>query len=160
MRAYLQQYVRLNGSRLFAKLQKRYWALSQIKERPIMFAVQDFHRLRSMTWSHSSLVELSLRYSSSVASPSRRRAGYYAGGHRAPPLGEQGDSVRILPLARTRDVSAVLANPHGTMTKFNRIGCLSGHGSRRVIMVRWFAQAPAIVTTPMRTSPSRSSSSR
>jgi hypothetical protein len=137
MQAYLQEYVPIKyGSALFAKLQKRYWTLPHIGDRAIVFAVQDFHRLRSMTWSHSSLVDYlyGIRHSwhhdergQLVITPERIVRHRWK--NKEIPSG-------FFFLAGAEHVSAVLANPHGTMTKFNRIGFLAGHGSRRVIMIR------------------------
>jgi len=39
-------------------------------------------------------------------------------------------------LPGAENISAVIANPHGTITKFNRMGYLAGFGSRRVVMLR------------------------
>ena len=45
------------GSVLLSKLNKRYWELPHVKGMPLIFAVQDFHTIRAMSWSNTSLVE-------------------------------------------------------------------------------------------------------
>ncbi|WP_111309764.1 hypothetical protein [Confluentibacter sediminis] len=45
------------GSALFSKLSKEYWKLEHLKNKPLVFAIADFHDNASMTWSFSALVE-------------------------------------------------------------------------------------------------------
>lgn len=45
------------GSALFSKLSKEYWKLEHLKNKPLVFAIADFHDNASMTWSFSALAE-------------------------------------------------------------------------------------------------------
>jgi len=45
------------GSPLFSKLNRRYWEFAHVKDRPLVFAVADFHADQSMLWSGSCLYE-------------------------------------------------------------------------------------------------------
>lgn len=124
------------GSALFSKLQKRYWELPHVEGHPLVFAVQDFHAPQAMTWSNTALVE------------------YLYGIRQVETKGVDGTSEivsqrieryewqgKVLPAGffdqpDTEHVSAVLANPGGTISKFNRMGFLAGFGSRTIGMVR------------------------
>jgi len=61
--AYFDNYVpRKFGSVLKSKLDKkilgkRYWELDHVAGMPLVFAVQDFHAIRAMSWSNTGLVE-------------------------------------------------------------------------------------------------------
>ena len=55
-RNYLSDYMPIKfGSALYSKLHKRYWELPHVAGNPIVFAIQDFHFPRSMSWSEPSL---------------------------------------------------------------------------------------------------------
>jgi len=45
------------GSALYSKLSKEYWKLEHLKDKPLVFAIADFHDNGSMTWSFTALAE-------------------------------------------------------------------------------------------------------
>jgi hypothetical protein len=137
LQAYIDEYMptRYAGP-LTNKLNKKYWELPHASGLPLVFAIQDFHEEMSMTWTRSPLPT------------------YLYGYRHRPRRGEDG-SLTIVPekvashrwgdkevpsgffgLPGAENVSAVLHNSQGTISKFNRIGVVAGFGSSRVRLVR------------------------
>ena len=132
---YVAHYVPVKyGSALFSKLKKRYWELPHVADHPLVFAIQDFHSPQSMVWSNPALVEY-----------------LYGIRQTAKPDGTLGVVSQIIDKYEwqgkvipagyflqpaTEHISAVLANPSGTITKFNRMGYLAGFGNRSIKMLR------------------------
>jgi len=121
---------------LTAKLEKKYWDSENVKGKPFLFAIQDFHAPGSMVWSRDALPIYLY--------------GVYWDSH----IDETGNLV-IVPnkiashqwgtkiidsgffsLAGAENISAVITNPSATISKFNRIGLLAGFGSKKVRMIR------------------------
>jgi hypothetical protein len=135
---YFEHYVPLKfGSVLYSKLGKRYWELPHVAGRPLLIAVQDFHAPHSMTWSSSALVEYlyGIRQVERIGvggKPeivSERVEKYKWEGKKEIPAG-----FFLQPEAE--NISAVLANPTATLSKFNRMGFLAGFGRRDIRMLR------------------------
>ncbi len=134
---YFEQYVPIKfGSALFTKLKKRYWELPHVAGHPLVLAVQDFHAPLSMSWSSSALVE----YLYGIRQVERRRVGDFI-----EIVSERVESYKwedkeipsgFFLQPDTENVSAVLANPNGTLSKFNRMGFLAGFGDRDIYMIR------------------------
>ncbi|MCI0624486.1 MAG: hypothetical protein L0387_23040 [Acidobacteria bacterium] len=124
------------GSALFSKLQKRYWDLPHVAGHPLVFAVQDFHAPQAMVWSNTALVEYlygirqveTKRPDGTSEIVSKRIEKYEWQGKEIP--------AGFFSQPEAEHVSAVLANPGGTISKFNRMGYLAGFGSRSIKMVR------------------------
>lgn len=133
--AYLQHYlpIRFAGP-LTAKLRKRYWEHADAAGLPLLFAIQDFHDELSMTYSATAL---------SV---------YLYGKVVDTTPGDGNSSVTVRSITQhswgtkkidsgfffqqdAENVSAVLFNPAGTLTKFNRIGVATGFGASAVTLV-------------------------
>jgi hypothetical protein len=135
--AYFENYVPMKfGSVLLSKLNKRYWELPHVAGKPLVFALQDFHTVRAMSWSNTSLVEYlyGIRQvrrnnpdGSSVIVSEPIKEFVWEGKTVAAGFFSQSD---------TENVSAVIANPEGTISKFNRIGFLAGFGDRSIRMIR------------------------
>jgi len=136
--AYFEHYVPLKyGSALFSKLKKRYWEQPHVAGHPLVMAIQDFHAPQAMAWSNSALVEYlyAIRQTERVNEAGKTEivsepVAEYRRGDRPPiPAGFflQPDSDQI---------SAVIANPGGTLSKFNRMGFVAGFGDRDIKMVR------------------------
>jgi hypothetical protein len=132
---YFASYVPMKfGSALYSKLKRRYWEATHVSGHPLVVAIQDFHAPGSMTWSSAALVEqlYGIRQiedpegSGQIVSEPVKS---YAWQGKEKPAGffYQPDAEHI---------SAVLANPGGTITKFNRIGFLAGFGDRDIKMFR------------------------
>jgi hypothetical protein len=136
--AYFAHYVPLKyGSALFSKLQQRYWELSHVAGHPLVLAIQDFHAPHAMAWSNTALVE----YLYAIRQTERQTPGgqieigservtEYRWGDKPPvPAG-------FFLQPESENISAVIANPSGSISKFNRIGFLAGFGARDILMMR------------------------
>jgi hypothetical protein len=141
-REYFEQVIPMRfGSALFSKLKKthkgmRYWELPHVAGHPFIIAIQDFHALGAMSWSSSALAE----YLYGIRQTERTNAD-----GAAEIISEQVDSYRwdgkevpagFFRQPETENISAVLANPEGTFSKFNRMGYLAGFGDRDIRMIR------------------------
>jgi hypothetical protein len=136
--AYFEHYVPMKyGSALFSKLNKRYWELPHVAEQRLVLAIQDFHAPHAMAWSNSALVEYlyAIRQVERVnaegkAEIASERIKEYKWGDKPPiPAG-------FFLLPESENISAVLANPSGTLPKFNRMGFVAGFGDRDIKMIR------------------------
>ena len=135
--AYFEHYVPIKfGSALFSKLSKKYSELPHVAGHPLVFAVQDFHAPHSMSWSSSALVE----YLYGIRQTEKKMAD-----GKIEILSERVESYiwkeKKIPSGfffqpGAENVSAVLANPGGTLSKFNRMGFIAGFGDRDIRMVR------------------------
>lgn len=124
------------GSALFSKLRKKYWEHDHVKGKPLVFAIQDFNAPMSMTMSRNGLSTYLYGYE-------------YQGEHN-----EQGELIiKPLPIEEhqwgekkipsgffklegAENISAVIFNSSATISKFNRMGLMTGFGSDRVRMIR------------------------
>jgi len=134
---YFQHYVpRKFGSVLFSKLNKRYWERPHVSGKPLVFAVQDFHTIRAMSWSNTALVE----YLYGIRQ-TRKNTPEGPSSIVSEPIKEFVWQGKPIPAGffyqpDTENISAVMANPEGTISKFKRIGFLAGFGDRRIRMIR------------------------
>jgi hypothetical protein len=136
-RLYLQEYMPIKyGSALYSKLQKEYWKLPYVQGHPLVFAIQDFHSLGSMAWTGTPLIEYLFGFRHVWHNDESGRLVVEA--RKIDKHNWQGKEIPsgFFHLPGAENISAVLANPHGTITKFNRMGYLAGFGSRRLIMLR------------------------
>lgn len=141
------------GSALFSKLKKthkgrRYWELQHAAGHPFTIAIQDFHAPGAMSWSSSALAE----YLYGIRQTERTNAD-----GSIEIISEQVDSYRwggkevpagFFRQLETENISAVLANPEGTFSKFNRMGYTGRfrrprhpHDSQRHLLLRFFDAA-------------------
>lgn len=136
--AYFGNYVPMKyGSALYSKLRRRYWEQPHVAGQPFVLAVQDFHAPHAMVWSNTALVQYlyAIRQIERVNAEGQReivseRIIEYRWGDKPPiPAG-----FFLLPDAE--NISAVIANPSGTLPKFNRMGFLAGFGDRGIKMIR------------------------
>ena len=119
------------------KLQRRYWELPHVAGNPLVLAIQDFHAPHAMAWSNAALVEYlyAIRQTERQTADGRveivsERVTEYRWADKPPiPAG-------FFLQPDTENISAVLANPGGTISKFNRIGFLAGFGGRDIMMMR------------------------
>lgn len=122
---------------LTAKLKKKYWTHEHVQGYPLLLAIQDFHAPGSMVWSGEALVEYLYGFrltekqmpDGTIEVVSEKLADYKWANKSpiAPGFFFQPDSENI---------SAVLANPNGTIVKFNRMGFLAGFGDSEIKMLR------------------------
>lgn len=118
---------------LLKKLHKRYWELPHAVGLPLTIAVQDFHHQLSMTYSGNALqVYLYGRNVDTAADGTLavREVKEHVWGTKTFPSGFffQPDAENI---------SAVLFNASGTISKFNRIGVGAGFGSPNVDLIHF-----------------------
>lgn len=131
---YIENYIPIKLARaLKRKLNKRtpYWSLPHMADVPFVLAIQDFHAPGSMQPIVSAAVEYVFGVRHSMVAGKRQIERIDE--HRYGGLVEK-SGFFFMPGAE--NVSAVLINPQGTITKFNRIGYIAGFGDRRVRMTR------------------------
>lgn len=135
---YYDAYVPMKyGSALFSKLQKRYWERPHVQRKPLVIAVQDFHAPGAMVWSNSGLVEYLYgiqqtdveRDQGQITLESKVIEKYEWKGKEIP--------AGFFNQPDTENISAVLANPGGTLPMFSRMGYITGFGDRRIHMMRF-----------------------
>jgi hypothetical protein len=137
IQAFLTNYMPIKfGSALFSKLVKEYWTKPHVRGNPLVLAIQDFSIPGSMTFTRSALSLYLYGYAHDwrhddngqlIVTP-RRIASHKWGAKEIP------SGFFFLPGAE--NISAVLANNSGTISKFNRMGRLAGFGSDRIRMIR------------------------
>jgi hypothetical protein len=124
------------GSPLFSKLKKRYWDLPHVAEKPLVFAIADFHDDQSMLWSSTALINYlyGVRHEFSrdeqgklIISP--LQIATHRHGDKEIPSGFffQPDADYV---------SAVMFSATGTLSKFNRLGRQAGFVPPGVLMYR------------------------
>ena len=131
---YFDQYAPIKyGSALYSKLKKRYWGLPHVEGNPLVLAIQDFHAPAAMMWSNNALVEYLYGIRQTAANGTSevvsQKIDKFEWGGKEVPAG-----YFLQP--ETEHISAVLANPSGTITKFNRLGYIAGFGDQAIKMVR------------------------
>ncbi len=137
MLAYAREYLPIRyAGPLTAKLKKRYWEKSNVVGKPLLLAVQDFHEPMSMTWSRSALPTYLYGYSHESVREADgsltiipRKVTTHRWGTKEIPSG-------FFELPGAENVSAVLFNSSGTISKFNRMGVIAGFGSEEVVLIR------------------------
>jgi hypothetical protein len=138
LKRYLADYMPIKwGGPLFDKLRKRYWELDYVRGKPIVFAIQDFHAPRAMTFTGSTLLPYlygrsftALYDEAGELHIQSRRVAEHRWGEKVIPSG-------FFDLPGAEHVSAVIHNPTATISKFNRMGWLAKLGSSDVKMVRF-----------------------
>ena len=134
IRAYLENYVQIKlGRALTRKLyhKQRYWNAPGVEDAPFVIALQDFHAPGAMTRIVPLATEYVFGVRHSIVEGRReieRLTEHVFGNAREP--------SNFFALPESENVSAVLLNPLGTITKFNRMGYIAGFGNRGVRMVR------------------------
>lgn len=136
LKSYFTDYMPIKwGSALWSKLNKRYWDLPHVTGKPIVLAVQDFHIPQSMSFSSGTL--LPYLYGRSFG------ALYDVGGTLVVTDVQRTDHTwegKTIPsgffrLENSEHVSAVISNPLGTISKFNRLGVGAGFGPEGIRML-------------------------
>jgi hypothetical protein len=114
------------GSALYSKLQMRYWELPHVSEKPLIFAIEDFHAPDSLAFTSSSLWQYlyGIRGSwwidgSGVLHVDERPVEHHRRGTKVIPSG-------FFNQAGAENISAVIFGNSGTIAKFNRMGWVLG----------------------------------
>ena len=124
------------GSTLYSKLVKEYWEKTNVKDKPLLFAIQDFSAKGSMLFTRSALCIYLYgydyeskhdNYGRLIITP--RRINKHKWGTKEIPSA-------FFDLPGAENISAVVFSNSGTISKFNRMGVLAGFGSRRVGLIR------------------------
>ena len=133
---YYQEYMPIKwGSTLTSKLQKEYWRLPHVADKPIVFAIQDFHVPRAMTFLNHSLMPYLYGISFTALYDANERLVVKATARGPHKWGFKTIETGFFRLPGSENISAVISNPTATISKFNRMGHLAGLGSRDVTMV-------------------------
>jgi len=130
----LQDYVPIKIARaLTRELNKTppYCEAEELGEIPFLLAVQDFHGPGTMRMVVPATTEDVFGVRHSLVDGKRKIERITE--HR---FGRSTEASGFFFLPGAENISAVVVNPQGTITKFNRMGYLAGFGSRRVRMVR------------------------
>lgn len=124
------------GSALTSKFKKRYWERGHVAGKPLLLAVQDFRSPGSMSWSSTGLVEYlyatrqtAVRDADGMTALINEKILDHRWGHKVIASG-------FFSLPGSENISAVIANPSGTISKFNRMGYIAGFGARDIRMIR------------------------
>jgi hypothetical protein len=124
------------GSALVSKLSNKYWNLDHVRNRPLVFAIQDFHATGSMVLSRSGLPiylygydHFAERDKDGKLSIKARKVNFHKWEKKEIPSG-------FFDLPGAENVSAVIFSNSGTIAKFNRMGVVAGFGSPAVKMIR------------------------
>jgi len=136
LKTYFTEYLPIKwGSALYSKLEKKYWELPHVGDEPIIFAVQDFHAPQSMTYTSGTLAPYlyGLAFTALYDSEGKLHVTSHNRGNHT----WEGKTISsgFFNQPNAEHVSAVLANPLGTVSKFNRIGIGAGFGSSDVATV-------------------------
>jgi hypothetical protein len=108
------------GSPLISKLRKCYWKKDHVRERPLVFAIHDFHDLGSMIWSLPALSDYLYGVRGGDNGDDSPIESHSYGGKTIP--------SGFFSLPDAEYVSAVIASNEATLTKFNRMGKIAGFG--------------------------------
>jgi hypothetical protein len=127
------------GSPLFSKLQKlnnQYSALPQVRDKPFIIAIADFHEESSMTWSSSALTTYlyGMRFTARRDSKGKLKV-------KNVPVREHRWKHKVIPSnffeqPGSEAVSAILFANSATLSKFSRMGQLAGFGRKDVQIFR------------------------
>jgi hypothetical protein len=120
------------GSPLYSKLTKKYWTLPHVRNRPLLFAIADFHAKQSVLWSSTALGEYLYGY--------RQEWQIDAEGElHITPVAIDGHHFRGKSIPSgyfftegAENVSGVLFSATGTISKFIRMGKVAGFGNAEV----------------------------
>lgn len=124
------------GSPLFSKLQKKYWELEHVAEKPLVIAIADFHDNQSMLWTSTALtnylygVHHDHHYDESGKLViTTQKINKHIVGNKEIPSG-----FFFQPSAE--NISAIMFSASGTISKFNRMGKQAGFGDSNIKLFR------------------------
>ncbi len=125
------------GSALYSKLKKEYWKLDHVKNKPLVFAIADFHSDASMIWSFVALTEYLYGHKQIIEKDENGKniVKSVKANNYTKPSGE------IIPTGffdqpETENVSAILFSATGTLAKFTRMGMQAGFAEEGQIVMR------------------------
>lgn len=124
------------GSSLFSKLQKKYWNLSHVHGKPMIFAIADFHDDMSMTWSFPALISYLYGYKYNHHYNEKGELIIEPKKIDKHTLGEKEIPSGFFFQPEVENVSGVLFSTSGTISKFNRLGRQAGFGDNNIKQFR------------------------
>lgn len=135
--AFMREFMPLKyGSALYTKMKKKYWEKPNVKGKPFIFAIADFQGGPSMTLTRSGLHTYLYGYDydwhkddAGELHITPRKIEKHSWGTKEIPSG-------FFDQPGSENISAVVFNNSGTISKFLRMGMLAGFGSNRVILTR------------------------
>ena len=136
--AYLKHYMPVKyASALTSKLKRKYWEKSNVRGKPLLFAIMDFSSQGSMANTTTSLPIYLYGYDYEHETDRQtgrlqitpRKVTEHRWKNKRVPSG-------FFDLPRSENVSAVLFSNSGTISKFERMGVVAGFGSKRIRVFR------------------------
>lgn len=124
------------GSALTSKLKKRYWEHDHVKGKPLVIAIQDFNAPMSMTMSRNGLSTYLYGYDYQAEHDEHGKLIINPIPIVEHQWGEKKIPSGFFRLEGSANISAVIFNSSATISKFNRMGLMTGFGSDRVRMIR------------------------
>lgn len=121
---------------LTAKLAKKYWKRPNVEDKPLVFAIQDFHAPMSMTRTSAGLSIYLYGYDHDLKKDDDEKLIITPRKVMTHKWGEKEIPSGFFNLPEAENISAVIANTGATISKFNRIGVMAGFGSKRARLVR------------------------
>jgi hypothetical protein len=135
--AYVRHYLPIRyAGPLTAKLAKEYWNKPSATGKPLVFAIQDFHDTLSMTYSRSALATYLYGYTHDAQRDEGGRLIVVSTAIAEHRWNTKVVSSGFFSLPGAENVSAVIFNSGGTISKFNRMGVSAGFGADNVVLVR------------------------
>lgn len=125
------------GSPLYSKLKKKYWELEHVKDKPLVFAIADFHDDQSMQWSSTALINYLYGVKHEHDYDDNGQLTISALKIDTHKVGDKEIPSGFFFTPNSENVSAILFTTGGTISKFNRMGIQAGFGSKNIIMRRF-----------------------
>ena len=134
---YLNDYMPIKfGSPLYSKLRKKYWNHERLNDVPFALAIADFSSPGSMVYTRSALERYLYGYTVEMAVDLDSCEVYQPRKILEHRWGEKVIPSGFFNLPEAEHVSAVISTTGGTISKFNRMGALTGFGAGDVLMIR------------------------
>jgi hypothetical protein len=134
---YFLHYLPIRYARpLRKKLAKEYWKHPSVAGKPLAIAIQDFHSLRSMTYSGSALPTYLYGSTSEARRDEEGRLVIVTSKITEHRWEEKVVESGFFSLPKSENISAVIFNSGGTISKFNRMGVGAGFGAGNVVLIR------------------------
>lgn len=126
------------GSALFSKIKKEYWKLTHVENKPLIFAIADFHDDMSMTWSYNAI--FGYLYGMSYKHYYDEKGSLVVVPEKANPYKKaNGKEIEagFFNTPNSEYISGILFSPNGTISKFNRMGVQAGFKNDRHTLMRF-----------------------
>lgn len=123
------------GSPLYSKLNKHYWELPHVKNKPVVIAIEAFHEPRSLSFSEHALIQYLYGLRSS---PRWDASGSLVIDHTPIQHHKFGKTIPsgFFSLPDAEHISAILFTNSGTISKFSRLGHQEGFHRGNVVIIR------------------------